>query len=493
MKKYAFCLWGIMLCATVNFAQGINTMWLFGYQSGSPGFGGTNIDFSVLPASVSYHSRPMNLDVATAEIADAAGNLLFYTNGIYIANANDQPMLNGTGLNPGPFATTYTNTGIPIVQGELILPKPGSLAHYYLFHVAGAYLPLGYVQPTALFYTEVDMTLDGGLGGVLSKNTVAVNDTLCMGNITATKHANGRDWWVLIPEWRSNGYYVMLVTPNGVQQAVKQNSGFAYGVYDWSGQTVFSPDGSKLARYDKDNELNIFDFDRCAGLLSNPEHIIINDSAQAGGVAFSANSRYLYISSTFDIYQFDMQAVPVASSQITVAHYDGFASPFGTNFFLEALAPDGKIYISSTNGENVLGVIEAPDSAGLLCNVQQHSLPLPTYNASTMPNYPNYFLGPVVNSVCDTLTAIAPVDIPEKALLKVVPNPNHGRFTISYATTLQAQRLEIFNALGEKVFASQLLPLSTFKKMDVAFLHPGFYLARVSGANGIVAEKFFVE
>ncbi|MBL0102940.1 MAG: hypothetical protein IPP51_03815 [Bacteroidetes bacterium] len=150
--------------------------------------------------------------------------------------------------------------------------------------------------------------------------------------------------------------------------------------------------------------MDIWDFDRCTGDFSNLVHIDINDSAFAGGAAFSLTGRYLYLSSVNYIYQFDMAATNIDSSRTVVGIYDNYAEQgFHQNFYLSALAPDGKIYINCCDGSRYFHVINSPDSTGLSCDFIQRGLPLPRWNAFTIPNYPNYFLGAEGGTVCDSL------------------------------------------------------------------------------------------
>ncbi len=176
------------------------------------------------------------------------------------------------------------------------------------------------------------------------------------------------------------------------------------------GQNVFSPDGTKFVELsmfsiEEGNFLNIYDFDRCTGLLSNHKQITYLDNASSGGVAISPNSRFLYVSSFVNIYQYDLWAEDIEASKDTVATWDGFIIPpvFATTFFLAQLAPDGKIYISANNGVQYLHVINSPNLPGELCDVCQHCVLLPTYNAFSMPNFPNYRLNALESSPCDTL------------------------------------------------------------------------------------------
>ena len=120
-------------------------------------------------------------------------------------------------------------------------------------------------------------------------------------------------------------------------------------------------------------------------------------------MAVSPNARFLYVSSYLYIYQFDLWADDIEASKETVAIYDGYAAPFATRFYMAQLAPDGKIYLSCSNGVDILHVIHKPNEKGLACEVEQHGIQLPTYNASSMPNFPNFRLGPLDGSSCDTL------------------------------------------------------------------------------------------
>ena len=94
----------------------------------------------------------LNTREGCAAISDKNGNLLFYTDGVTVYNKNHGVMLNGTGLK-GHSSSTHS---------AIIVPKPANTAIYYILtadELAGV---------NGLQYTEVDMSLDGGLGGVTS-------------------------------------------------------------------------------------------------------------------------------------------------------------------------------------------------------------------------------------------------------------------------------------------------------------------------------------
>jgi PKD repeat protein len=408
MKNCFILIW--IFAPFLIYSQKHDYVWLMGYDTSLivPGGDGLVMDFNETPVFIYYEQRDMNFQRTNASICDTAGNLLFYTNGIYIANAQHEPMENGEGLNPGQLTSDFAQYGQPVPQAALILPLPESDSIFLLIHLNREYT--GVVNPSTiteeLFYSKIDISANNGDGKVLEKNQLILNDTLDSGKLTTVRHANGRDWWLLVQKYDTNLFYRFLITPEGIIQMSFQQIGD--NLYSGLGQSVFSPDGSKYVHFTTKNIalgqfVNIFNFDRCTGLLSDPRYVTYNDTAWAGGVAVSPNSRYLYVSSYLYVYQFDLQAEDIAASKDTVAVYDGFQAPFPTRFFMAQLAPDGKIYLNATNGVNILHVIHDPDQPGAACNFEQHGVQLPTYNAFSLPNFPNYRLGPLEGSLCDTL------------------------------------------------------------------------------------------
>ena len=386
-----------------------DNVWLFGYGSYStnPILGGSVIDFGPNAPDIYYQPREMDFAQAGAGICDTAGNLLFYTNGIYIANAGHQAMVNGDSINPGPGTSSYLS-GLPISQGLIALPVPDSGERYMLVHGLLDIPPgLGPIY-SHIYYSVIDMGLDGGLGAVTEKNVEIVQGELHRGKITAVRHGNGRDWWVVIPEHNTNRYFRVLLTPDGLSGPYLQTVGDS--IKSGAGQSVFTPDGTMYIRYEGINDtegdyLDFYEFDRCTGLLSNQLEINLIDSSGGNGVAVSPNSRFAYFSAYRYVYQYDLWAPDIALSKDTVAIFDGYVSPwpFTATFYLSQLAPDGKVYINTRSAGNILHVIHDPDKKGSACDLEQHAVHLPSLNDLTMPNFPNFRLGPLDGSPCDTL------------------------------------------------------------------------------------------
>lgn len=369
MKVTRLLFLGLLFSLIAN-GQGINSNWILGYQSGiGPPVGSMTFSFDSSNLSISYIPRPMNIRTTSVVMSNDLGSVLFYSNGDYIANALDDTMMNGSGLSPSHYTDQVGWDGLTIPQASFTIPWPEQPGKYLFFHCT-IDDDVNYLYTRRIYLSTIDMSLDNGLGAVLNKNSILLADTFIIGRITGVKHANGRDWWLVVHGCNNDKFYIFKIDPSGISLHAVQSIG--QPLISAQGQVCFSPDGSKYALYDRINNLNLFDFDRCSGTFSNPIHITLPGPSGGGGVAFSGNSNVLYVSSNTSIFQFDMTATSIVSSQTTVAVYDGYYYPSpaaATTFFLAQLAPDNKIYISSANSVLSMHVINDPDSLGLACNV----------------------------------------------------------------------------------------------------------------------------
>lgn len=395
-------------------AQQYDNTWLLGYDGGVSSdttFGNSVLTFDEYKLRVKNNQTDniantitMDFRQTNTNISNEEGHLLFYFNGLYVEDSTFQIMANGDTLNP--YDVNTFGYGLP--QGGAIIPYPEHDNQYLLFNITRDYIPIPdiYYEGIEFYYSIIDMTENNGFGEVILRKELLIADTITYGKIVTTRHANGRDWWILINERFTNKYYTILVNPNGPQLQEQQVIGDT--INDELGQGRFSPDGSFYVVYNGVSTaigsfLDIYDFDRCTGLLSNSRHIAFNDSPVAAGMAISPNSRFVYASSGLFLYQYDLWADNIEASRITIGEYDGFQGNLSTTFHQMQLAPDGKIYMACGNTTFYLHVIHNPNEKGLACNFEQHGIKLPTRNGFSVPYHPNYRLGPIDGSFCDTL------------------------------------------------------------------------------------------
>ena len=489
MKSFLFIF---IFLGLINFSFGQDikrdNIWMLGADL-DPTYPQTGIDFNSGNADTFSLIRPMAFFLTNASICDTNGQLLFYTNGNYVSNRLHQMMPGTAGFNPGDNTTGTYPYGNGIVQGAMIIPWPESPDKYILLHMSADNFWIGghfYGRPLSLRYSVIDMRLDSGNGDFTNfKNEILVDDTIVNGRIAACKHANGRDWWILSHEAWSNQFYKFLLTPDTIVMYGSQNIGAVIiPEIDVLGSAIFNNSGNRFA-YLTDTVLTLFDFDRCTGMLSNSLNINITDTLNLRmlNCAFSESGRYLYACNNFHIFQFDMQAIDIPGSKTIVATYDGFTTPqfFRSIFYLMKLAPDHKIYVSTYEGSSYFHVINSPDSAGLACNVTQHSFVLPSYNAFSMPNTPNYTLGALDGSVCDSLRNSIP--IPESAgnFFSIYPNPANDVINIQLNGNINFSQanLIIYNSLGKIVHHSIIKDENELHKINLHNLASGIYICSV--------------
>lgn len=420
--KVVFILCSFLCISFNSHAQFHDNHWLLGYAGGEisepdDSFGISILSFYEGDLTIENNqSIDLEFDGAGNSFSDFAGNLLLFSNGLEIRNRDDVQLINGD------FNGSFGDPESIITQSFVFLPHSEDL------------LDISFVR---MLYTEDLPRLGGDVehfrinpyfedNGLLYDGTrLSVLDSLATGELTACRHANGRDWWLLFSKANQQMIYTVLISPTEFE--VRDSIEMDFPLYNGLGQSLFSPDGNRYIRVNLiggingDDYLDVFDFDRCTGMVSNQRQINIGANASAGGAAISPSSRYLYVSHYNHIYQYDLLAADISETKDTVATYDGYLewNFFHSRFFQAQLAPDGKIYLNSPSGVKVLSVINQPDEAGTDVDVAQHSIPLPNNNAFTLANHPNYRLGPVDGSVCDTLG----IDNLPRAYYRIDRNP----------------------------------------------------------------------
>ncbi|MEO6759806.1 MAG: hypothetical protein ABIO24_10165, partial [Saprospiraceae bacterium] len=358
MAKFFLFVVAATLAASL-FAQKEDNVWLFGYDY-DPGDGLSecfrfDFDDSLV---ITQYQNPMQFGASSAAISDSLGHLLAYSNSCYVNKGDGSEISNSGGLNPGLMYDLfcYKNYSYNLQQNMLMLPDPVQANLIHLFHVPSVKTPDNAFILRNVLHSLVDLSANNGQGNTLIKNQIVVQDTMNIDGLHAVRHANGRDWWIVACKDLSNTYYITLLSPQGL--TVQQQQIGPPSLLDASGQLVFSPDGRKLARFNAPNGLRLFDFDRCTGQLANPVYIPMPDSANTqvySGCAWSADSRYLYAQENRLIYQFDLLASDLSTSQTVCAYWDPNATcPFTVEFGFMELGPDGRIYCRPLSGQHCM-------------------------------------------------------------------------------------------------------------------------------------------
>lgn len=357
MKKHILC--GLLLISAISniIGQNENKKWYFGQNAG--------LDFtsgSPVPLTGSAMNTPDN----SATISDAAGNILFYSDGVTVWNRLHNVMSNGSGI-------LGSSTG---GQPATIVPHPGNPNLYYLFTCDA------YAFSNGLRYSIIDMSQQSGLGAVTATKNVQLY-TPTTEKVIAVRHCNRRDFWLITHGWNSNQFKVYLIDNNGINTSPVTTSvgtihtGGTLGYYNSTGQIAVSENGKRigLTLYTM-GVAEFLDFDNSTGVVSNP--ITISGFPNAWGVEFSTSGNAAYItqwqgSALWQINLLAGNAAAIQASTFLVGTPSGPHSNYKSGYLRRG--PDGKIYVAKYTSSFV-GVVNSPDVLGAGCNFVDNGLNL---------------------------------------------------------------------------------------------------------------------
>lgn len=325
----------------------------------------TGLDFS------SGNPVPINSSIETSEACytatDANGNLLFYTNGVKVWDANHNLMPNGTGLSGNTSSKC------------LALQKPNAPNTYYIiYNEAHSSIPNTTINT---FYSEIDLSLNGGMGDVVAAN----KNTLLSPNsgewLSAAPHGNCIDTWILTHGDETNPTLnAFELTANGISPTpVTSSIGVQFNAGDHCQGEIKPRPGTNQFVFTKplfSGTIYLFDFDHFTGLASNSNLIHDDPSTRGNGAEFSRDGNVLYIGSLINgkIHQYDLTAANISATRTEI----GDLTPGGEVGSLQ-IAPDDKIYVNYNvfpSGANFLGVINNPNTIGLGCNYIENAVNL---------------------------------------------------------------------------------------------------------------------
>ena len=515
MKDIKLLLVVLLLVAGNASAQFTDRFWTFGDSAA--------IDFKNLSNPVP-DSCVLRVRGSCASICDNSGNLLMYCgspnidiwrppgppytyNLGYMVNKYHRKILNGDSLK----CTAW-------YQEMIIVPKPGSIDQFYVF-TAGVVAP---TTPSGFFYNIVDLSLNNDSGYVIQKNIPLASFQVGDG-VAAVKHGNGRDWWVLFRPWDSNvpnnTFYLYLATPQGLSGPFIQNVGTSVSLGGSYRRNEFSKDGSTLFTSSSTGLLEYYDFDRCTGIISTPVTIspfsLVAPYKRHWSLAVSPDKSKIYVTTintgaTSDssfLIQYNLNSPNPLTDADTL-----FSTKVPVLLTQLQIGPDNKIYLANgwtafdcafdylfcdTTWNQInqnLSVINSPDSLGSACDFQPYSFNLGGHRSYYgLPNNPNYELGPLLGSSCDTLT------------VGIAENPMYSNNIIVYydgdwetafinAKNLRGKhfKFELFNINGQliKQEVGQLNSEFYTQNLNMSSYADNIYIVRLITEKEVLTTRF---
>ncbi len=388
---FVFLLSCIPCCLYGQYNIPENRHWIFGT--------GAWVDFNGVTPSGAALSSISGHGEANASVSDATGQLLFYTNGSVVWNRNHISMSNGNPLHAHGTAEITASSS----QGTLIVPVPDTPHKYYIFSLTNIQMCMAssnFYKPGALYYSVVDMTLNGGLGDVEAGRKWIALDSGFTEKIVAVR-GNRCNVWILSHAQDTTLYKAFEINRYGINPApvISRYKGLM-GNTDWwgcnsfwtFGQMAISPDRKKLAEVHANASAGyVFDFDANTGIVSNPMEIPLPDK-KPQGVCFSPDNSKLYIScndashNADTLFQFNLLA---GSAQAILQSKTGIGRTYYSKLLI---GPDDKVYMPELQvsgfliGGFSLGRLDQPNLPGSGSSYVTNAVTLSGMASIGMPN-----------------------------------------------------------------------------------------------------------
>lgn len=381
---------------------------------------------------------------------------------------------------PGSALVTNGNT----ITQVTIVQKPGADQLYYIItSEVQAFSGQGYR------FHGVDMTLNNGAGGIAFMDSV-LHPTPVTEKITAIRHANGTDVWILGHAYGTDAYLAYLVTSAGVSTTPvisnigKVHTDIGASGTDAIGELRSSPDGSKVVAVTVYNpDIELFSFNNATGTLSDlvtlPENGGYNGLGNGSGLygaSFSASGNMLYVGQWFNASAANARLLQYDLSSNDPSEIIGSRAEFPTsgNPYSLKLAPDGRIYVAHAAMNTYLGVIEYPDSAGQACEYANDGLSLQGRQSSWGLNNMMEQISP-----CDHATTITGAS-GDSHEVSIGPNPFTDRVGVTLTTDASAE-FALFDLSGRRLLTTRF---QRNVSLELNALAPGVYLYRIMLTHG---------
>jgi len=437
----------------------------------------------------------LSTDYSRAAFSDRhTGELIFASNGWRLVNRSGQVLAHKLWRDDIPHpGNTFDSTGVLNSQGPLFLNDPGDSTKAYLFYgqhrLDDFGTPIGFATYDVLFtYAYLDIPTQS----LISKNNVLLNELSAAGDAQACRHANGRDWWLIKPGQYEDEYHIGILNPQGISLEKKTIQGLPHREQTLT-YTYFNKDGNKILHFiPLYSELQAYDFDRCSGTLSNLVVHDLRDSLRKGD---STYIDYNACNISPDGTKFYVRRSPTKGGGTLQYDLETLEYTYITQISTAPqLTPNYKHILSysriiTDTSIRTLNTIYEPNKPGLACNFVMHTdtvINIPNFIAPSC--FANFRLGALKGSGCDTI--VSGIGEVKAGRLKVYPNPARDVLNIELSENTGEASLALFSVTGQQLLYMPLY--SSSEKIQIGYLPPGLYLAKLTNSDGTVSTQKIV-
>jgi hypothetical protein len=356
----------------------------------------------------------------------------------------------------------------------------------------------------AIYYSILRLRADGRLEVQEEAKEIPMIEGFLRPEVAACRHANGKDWWVIISNIIDDQSHTFLVDETGFHYkgAFTQSEGNKY-CYPMAGMVRFSPDGSKMVRthhriaynaIQLPDVIEIWDFNRCTGTVEGEPIVgfmplpLDYKYGASSDAEFSSNGKYLYYANGSYLIQFDMEKEYPFERGDTIHRWDGEywrnSNPvFLTNFWR---MPDGKLLVNFFGLVPYLHIIHEPDKKGADCNFEYKAMIMPTNPDNPPYEFPIYSLPRSPDYRMTALDIDCTSSTSEGSNLsqdiEIYPNPFSTELFV-YPDN-DTRSIEVYNIQGKLMYREYLHDPRFGIRLNTESWAKGMYIITTKGKDG---------
>lgn len=387
-------------------SQGVSDYnWIFGTTGN-----GIRFNIGTDSASATTGNPGMGLGGSAVATDPWTGEILFYTDGNTVYDANNLFMPNGLGINGNPASS----------QSVAVCAVPGAPGQYYIFTNTATPTSVGELRSS-----RVNMNQFGNAsfplpptGDVTSKNTaVAVMPNNLAQGMIIIPNANCDGFWLIAQESGADTYHVLEINAAGLNNITTYTG--LVGLPIEAGSMSYHAGTNRLAvaPEDPDNNIVIFTVDPGSGALSLVASVLNSGLTVTGNEAiydteWSFNGDFLYYTVigeagiTADLLQYDVNnASTTLTSVLPGSIFRSYGLKMGADSSIYHL------YQQSNGGPYRMGRLSDTDSVAALTIYENSAFGVADYNAknfpATLPAFdPGVTVGIDISGTCSNVPSL---------------------------------------------------------------------------------------
>jgi hypothetical protein len=337
---------------------------------------------------------------------------------------------------------------------------------------------------------------------LISKNNIILDEFSASGDMQATRHANGRDWWLIKPGMYEDEYFIGLLDPSGIQMNKVIISGLPHrGRFET--YSYFNQNGDKYIHFTgkRYKFIHEFSFDRCSGQLSVP---IVHDltpfiftPGDYTASTISPDGSKLYIRQSPSItdtsflgglFQYDLNTFQFSTFTSVIGALISLSPNYKDLFFMNAIPVNNQLI-------KTLNFVKNPNEIASELNIEYDKYVITNSSGlASHSNFANFRLGKLAGSPCDTIVSSVQTMSQKEVNIQLYPNPARDILYLEFPyPNGKPYQISIIDVMGKLVYSSTFAAEGGSLSLVSLGLAKGLYVLQAQRDGKGYSRRFVYE